>query len=184
MSMPKVGNKLRQLRSRRGLGVRELAVRAGISHSTISLIERNRMSPSVDTLAAVLAALGTTISSFFNDLENDIPYSPFYRAEELTEIGRSERISYRLVGMNFPNRQMILLHERYAVGAKTEGSISHAGEEAGIVIKGAVEVTVDGDVMTLQEGDAYYFDSRRPHAFRNAFDGSSEIVSAITPPTY
>ncbi|MCP9232819.1 cupin domain-containing protein [Mesorhizobium sp. LMG 17147] len=36
----------------------------------------------------------------------------------------------------------------------------------------------------LHPGDGYYFDSRVPHRFRNVHDGESEIVSAITPPTY
>ena len=57
--MPKIGVKLKEMRRRRDLGVRELAVRSGISHSTISLIERDKMSPSIDTLSAVLDALGT-----------------------------------------------------------------------------------------------------------------------------
>jgi transcriptional regulator with XRE-family HTH domain len=182
--VPRVGEKLKQLRTRRGLGMRELAVRSGISHSTISLIERNRMSPSVDTLAAILAALGSTMSSFFNDLDSGIPYSPFYSAADLTEIGRTDRISYRLVGMNYPDRHMLLLQEKYAPGASMEQAITHVGEEAGIVTQGAVEVTVGGESRVLKKGEAYYFNSSKPHQFRNVSDEVSEIISAITPPTY
>ena len=182
--MPAIGEKLRELRTRRGLGLRELAVRSGLSHSAISLIERDRMSPSVDTLAAMLAALGSTMAAFFGDLDSDVPYSPFYAACELAKIGRAERVSYRLVGMNHPNRRMVLLHERYARGAATESVVMHAAEEGGIVTRGAVEVEVDGVSRVLRAGDAYYFDSRKPHRFRNVSDGKSEIVSAITPPTY
>ena len=61
--MPNVGSKLRELRLRRKLGVRELADRSGISHSTISLIERDKISPSLDTLSAVLDASGITLTS-------------------------------------------------------------------------------------------------------------------------
>nr|WP_246591857.1 helix-turn-helix domain-containing protein [Aminobacter anthyllidis] len=43
--MPKIGSKLRELRRRRDLGVRELAIRSGISHSTISLMERDKNQP-------------------------------------------------------------------------------------------------------------------------------------------
>ena len=78
--MPKVGSKLRELRRRRGLGIRELAVRSGISHSAVSLIERDKMSPSVNTLGAVLDALGTTLPGFFSDLHQDLASTPFYRA--------------------------------------------------------------------------------------------------------
>jgi len=184
IGVPRIGEKLRELRGRRGLGMRELALRSGVSHSAISLIERDRMSPSVDTLAAILAALGSTMAALFGDLDSGLPYSPFYTAAELTEIGRADRVSYRLVGMNHPNRHMLLLQERYAPGATTDSAVAHAAEEAGIVTMGAVEVTVGGQARVLREGDAYYFDSRKPHRFRNMSDGVSEIISAVTPPTY
>ena len=60
--MAKLGARLRELRRRRDLGLRELAARSGVSHSAISLIERDRMSPTVDTLGAILDALGATLS--------------------------------------------------------------------------------------------------------------------------
>lgn len=53
-----------------------------------------------------------------------------------------------------------------------------------MVLSGAVEVTVGNQKRVLGAGDGYYFDSRLPHRFRNVHDGESEIVSAITPPTY
>ncbi len=182
--MPRVGAKLRELRTRRGLGTRELAARSGVSHSGISLIERDRMSPSVDTLGAILGALGLTLSAFFEDLESAIPPRIFYAANELTEIGRADRVSYRLVGMDYPNRRMLLLSEHYAPGAATDQPIAHNAEEAGIVTRGAIEVTVGGQARVLKEGDGYYFDSRQPHLFRNVAEGVSTIVSAVTPPTY
>lgn len=182
--MPMVGAKLRDLRLRRGLGMRELAARSGVSHSAISLIERDRMSPSVDTLGAVLGALGQTVSAFFADLESAVPARVFYPGADLAEIGRADKVSYRLVGMDYPNRRMLLLSERYAPGAATDGLIAHNAEEAGIVTRGAVEVTVGGETRILREGDGYYFDSRLPHRFRNAADGVSAVVSAVTPPTY
>lgn len=53
-----------------------------------------------------------------------------------------------------------------------------------MVLSGAVEVTVGNQKRVLHPGDGYYFDSRLPHRFRNVHDGQSEVVSAITPPTY
>jgi transcriptional regulator with XRE-family HTH domain len=182
--MPKIGAKLRELRRRRDLGVRELATRSGISHSTISLIERDRMSPSVDTLSAVLEALGTTLPGFFSDLQSSLPYTPFYTSQDLVEIGKIDTISYRVIGLDHPNRQLLMLHETYAVGADSGEAFAHAAQEAGMVLSGAVEVTVGGQQKVLGPGDGYYFDSRLPHRFRNVHDAKSEILSAITPPTY
>jgi transcriptional regulator with XRE-family HTH domain len=172
--MPKIGARLRELRRRRNLGVREVALRSGISHSSISLIERDCMSPSVDTLSAILDALGTTLTGFFSDLNSAVPHSPFYEASEWVEIGKAQTISYRMLGMNHPNRQILMLHETYAVGADT-------GET---VLRGAVEVTVGDECRVLKAGDGYYFDSRMPHRFRNVANEPSTVLSAVTPPTY
>ena len=182
--MPQVGLKLKELRGRRQLGIRELALRSGISHSTISLIERDRISPSVETLSAILDALGTTLPGFFASLQTNLSYAPFYAAKDLVEIGKTTSISYRMIGINHPNREMLMLHESYAVGANTGKAFTHAAQEAGMVVKGAVELTVGSQTRVLQEGDGYYFDSRELHRFRNASEQKSEILSAITPPTY
>jgi transcriptional regulator with XRE-family HTH domain len=182
--MPNIGIKLKELRRRRGLPVRELALRSGVSHSSISLIERDQISPSVDTLGAILDALGSTLTGFFSELQSSLPYSPFYPANELVEIGKAEAISYRMIGANHPNREMLMLHETYAVGADSGEAFSHSAQEAGVVIRGAIEIVVGGQSRVLLEGDGYYFDSRLPHRFRNIAEEKSEIVSAITPPTY
>lgn len=182
--MPAIGHGLKELRRRRQLSTRQLAVRSGISHSTISLIERDKLSPSVDTLGAILEAMGSTMSGFFSQLAASAPYSPFYRAEDLPEAGRPASISYRIVGIDHPNRTLLMLHETYAAGSDTGEAISHAAQEAGIVVEGAVEVTVGEEARILATGDAYYFDSQIPHRFRNLSGRPARIVSAITPPTY
>lgn len=182
--MSQIGEHLRELRRRRHLGIRELAMRSGISHSTISLIERDRISPSVDTLGAILDALGTTLTGFFSGIRSAVPSSPFYSARDCIEIGNHDSISYRMLGVNFPNRSLLMLHETYAPGADTGEAFSHHAQEAGFVMSGSVEITVGGERRVLGPGDGYYFDSRSPHRFRNASDEPSQIVSAVTPPTY
>ena len=107
-----------------------------------------------------------------------------FRAGELTEIAGGA-VSYRQVGANLKGRALQMIHERYKPAAQSGAKmLSHQGEEAGLVIKGRLSLEVDGRRYELAAGDAYYFDSRRPHAFRNAGDGELVIVSACTPPTF
>lgn len=60
----------------------------------------------------------------------------------------------------------------------------HEAEEGGVVINGKVQLTVGGKTYVLGPGDAYDFNSRLPHRFRNIGDEVCEIVSACTPPTF
>lgn len=182
--MAKVGKRLRELRIRRRLGMRELAARSGVSHSTLSLIERDMISPSIDTFSAVLDALGYTLPMFFSELASAAPSAPFYAATDLVEIGNSETISCRAVGLGHPNRQLLLLHEFFAAGARTNDNLTHSGQEGGIVISGSIELTVGNETRLLNQGDAYYFDSTKPHHFRNTGRHESQVFSVCTPPTY
>jgi len=65
-----------------------------------------------------------------------------------------------------------------------EGPLTHDGEEGGIVVSGRLEVTVDDERRILDPGDAYYFESRRPHRFRCVGAKACEVISACTPPTF
>ncbi|WP_431026271.1 cupin domain-containing protein [Halomonas sp. H5] len=178
-----VGERLKQLRLARQLSQRELAKRAGVTNSTISLIEQNSVSPSVSSLKKILDALPVSISEFFAG-EGLSQEQVFYRAEELTEIGDGT-LSWKLVGARRPNRSMSIIHEHYPPGADTgEEMLEHEGEEGGVIISGTIELTVGGEVQLLTAGDAYYFDSRQPHRFRNMSDNECVIVSANNPPSF
>jgi mannose-6-phosphate isomerase-like protein (cupin superfamily) len=63
-------------------------------------------------------------------------------------------------------------------------TIRHEAEEAGVVLKGTLELTVDGQTYVLRPGDAYYFDSRRPHRFRNLGTVPVEAISVNGPPSF
>lgn len=178
-----VGLRLRALRLSRGLSQRALAKAAGVTNSTISLIESGQMNPSVGALKRVLKGFPIGIAEFFA-FEATPDDQVFFAAEELKEIGKGG-LSYRQVGGGAPGRSLQILHETYRPGAST-GSVllSHEGEEGGIVIKGRIEITVGDQRKILGPGDAYLFDSRRPHSFRAVGKEECVVISACTPPTF
>lgn len=180
---PDVGQRLRRLRLRLGLSQRELARRAGVSNATVSMIESDRVSPSIGALKQVLAAIDVGIGDFFAAPEAETGRIVF-RAEELTEIAGGA-VSYRQVGADLRGRSLQMLYERYRPGAQSgKQMLSHQGEEAGLVIRGRLGLEVDGRRYELGAGDAYFFDSRKPHAFRNLGESDLIVVSACAPPSF
>lgn len=178
-----VGARLKALRLAHGLSQRELARRAGVSNATVSMIEANRVSPSVSALKQILAGFPVGLAAFFAVEEGEAE-KVVWRASELTEIAGGP-ISYRQVGGDLSGRSLQMMHERYRPGTDSgRPTISHQGEEAGLVIRGLLELEVDGRRWELRAGDAYFFDSRKPHAFRNIGDTDLVIVSACTPPSF
>jgi transcriptional regulator with XRE-family HTH domain len=179
-----IGHRLREIRSQLGLSQRELARRAGVTNGMISLIEQDKTSPSVALLKKVLAGLPMSMGEFFASVDpsNDTPV--FFKAKELPVINNG-RIRFQQVGPHVGGRTLEILVEHYEPGADTgETMLSHEAQEGGVVLRGKVEVIVGQHRQILGPGDAYYFDSRLPHRFRNVGDEPVELISACTPPTF
>ncbi len=181
--MNEIGPKLRTLRQNRGLSQRKLAKQAGVSNATISLIEHGRTDPSMGLLRRILESLDVSFAEFFA-LGPAGAERFFFSRRDLVEIGKG-LISYRQVGGDLANSQLQILHEVYKPGADTgQSMLSHEAEEGGVIIEGRLEVTINNQVQILSSGDAYRFNSRLPHRFRNLGKENCVVVSACTPPNF
>ncbi len=180
-----IGIRLQAVRKHKGLSQRELAKRVGVTNSTISLIEQNKVSPSISSLKKVLDGIPISLADFFTlDLPVDDEDGPFFTPARQPDLG-TNGIHYFLVGNGLAQRQMCILREVMPPGSDTgDCMLAHEGEEGGVVISGQVEITVGEHVRVLGAGEAYYFESRQPHRFRNVGSNEAILVSASTPPTF
>ena len=180
-----VGVRLQSIRKLKGLSQRELAKRAGVTNSTISMIEKNSVSPSISSLKKVLGGIPMSLVEFFSlDLEQDNQTQVVYRANELTDLS-SGAVTMKLIGKAHPNRTITFLDEIYPPGTDTgDEMLNHDGEEAGMLVDGRLELTVGTEVFVLEPGDSYYFESSKPHRFRNPFDVPARLISATTPANF
>ena len=180
-----VGARLKTIRKLKGLSQRELAKRAGVTNSTISMIEKNSVSPSVSSLKKVLGGIPMSLVEFFSlELEPDTQRKVVYRADELLDIGSGE-VTMKLIGKAHPNRALAFLSETYPPGTDTgPDMLNHEGEEAGMVVSRRLELTLSGEVFILESGDSYYFESNQPHRFRNPFEQPCQLISATTPANF
>ncbi|MGY9047591.1 MAG: cupin domain-containing protein [Rhodobacterales bacterium] len=181
------------MRNAKGLSQRQLARQAGVTNGLISMIEQGRSSPSIASLKRILDAVPMTFSEFFAD-DGPSVETFVHRAEDLREISlgavldlreaAADLLSLRQVG-DASRHKIQMLHEVYAPGADTGPELyTHPGEEAGIVIEGQIALTVIARTEVLGPGDAYLFESNKPHRFHNNFTKRCVIVSACTPPSF
>lgn len=175
-----VGGRLRALRTLRGISQRELAKRCGVTHSSLSLIEQGKVSPSVSSLKKILDAIPIGVGDFFT-MELESRDQVFYSAAELADVGSGEVI-YKLVGANRESRALSFMIETYPAGSDTgREMIAHQGEEAGVILEGEIETTIGAVTRLLGPGEAYYFDTNVPHRFRNPGGVACRLVSCCTP---
>ena len=188
-----VGARLRQLREQHDLSQRQLAERAAVPHAQISQIERNQVSPSVASLRKILSGIGMTMAQFFEvesaaARKDQVFFAPHELSDLTSKLSAQHGVtphgllSLRQVG-DARRHNLQVLQEVYEPGADTgESMLEHEASEGGIVVSGELEVTVGAQLRILKPGDAYLFDSRQPHRFRNLSEQPCVVISACTPP--
>jgi transcriptional regulator with XRE-family HTH domain len=163
------GRKLQALRSRRGWSLADVAKKSGISMATLSRIENNKLSPTLDIVARLLNGL-------------EIPYHELFIASSttvapgfclVTKRGRGQMIRFEdasfevLSRVNDPSAfYAVVLTIRPRATPETHGLAGHDGEEFLRVLAGVLELHRQGFApCILKEGDSVFFDSGVPHDY-------------------
>ena len=169
----KVGSRLRRERERRGISLRELARRVGVSPSLVSQIELDRVNPSVSTLYALVTELGMTMSDVFGDAVQPGTQVAVQRPVDGVVARRDTRRVInlasgvrweRLTPHNDPDVEF--LYVVYPIGAEScpeDALVTHGGREYGYVSSGTLGVRVGFDEYELGPGASIAFDSSSPH---------------------
>ena len=176
-----VGARLKAVREKAGMSQRELAKRASVTNTTVSLIELEAHAPSLASLHRILAAIPISIADFFA-----IPTSQqnvlFYEAADLAVVTRGAA-DLRVLGSERRDKKLQLFIEHYQPGAGTGNEpLAHAGETAAIVIKGTIEVVVGGEKRIITSGGGYQLFGNQPYRLRNVGKTVAIVACACTPP--
>lgn len=176
-----VGARLKAVREKAGMSQRELAKRASVTNTTVSLIELEAHAPSLASLHRILAAIPISIADFFA-----IPTSQqnvlFYDAADLAVVTRGAA-DLRVLGSERRDKKLQLFIEHYQPGAGTGNEpLAHAGETAAIVIKGTIEVVVGGEKRIITSGGGYQLFGNQPYRLRNVGKTVAIVACACTPP--
>ena len=175
-----VGARLRSLRSERDLSQRALAELAGISPNSVSLIEREEISPSVATLQNLATALRVRVSYFFEtETEQRILQS---KAKDRS-CADSRGVCIQSTGSRIHGQEVEPFLVRLAPHASSgERQVIHAGHEVVYCLKGKLEYLIDGTVYQVEAGDFLLFEADQPHLWRNPFDENAEFILILQTP--
>jgi transcriptional regulator with XRE-family HTH domain len=182
-----VGQRVRELRKAKRMTLKELALASRLSSGYISLIERDLCTPSIKALHDIATALEINISWFFPDPSVEAVGSEAHmivRAENRRVLRFDNGVRDELLCPNLGG-ELELLSCYFEPGASSGDSpYAHESEEAGVVIRGQLDLWVDGTLYQLKQGDSFHFDSRKPHRYTNTGETETHVIWAITPPTY
>jgi len=174
-----IGAHLRALRARKKLSLAQVASSVGISVGFLSALERSQMSGSVGTLRKLARFYKTNILDFFDASEaNRRHVRPAER--KVLETGAGVRMELLAWGNTVMEPHLF----RVAPDSESGDSYAHEGEEFLYILRGELEITLDGQQYRLKAGDSFYFESATPHRWKNPGRSETQILWVNTPPTF
>jgi transcriptional regulator with XRE-family HTH domain len=161
-----VGQLLKQLREERGISMRELSRRSGLSANALSMIERGLTSPSVSTLYRLTDALNVPITALFRQ-DHAQEAIVFRSVSDRTHIPFPFGVWEGLGGEDFIGRMQPFMLTLESGAESGKEKIVHTGHEFVMCLRGRLEYEVEGKFYTLQVGDSLLFAARLAHRWRN-----------------
>ncbi len=172
MQSSQIGEKIGNLRKKRGLSVAEVAEKTGISTTELQEIENQEASPPLGHIILLAKTLKVAVGDLFGD-SADSPFCLVRHEEQATVPrfssagGKSGGYSYKSLGSQKQNRHM----EPFLVTLNPTDTAAlqpnqHDGEEILFVLEGKVEIRLGEHTDLLKPGDSIYFDSSLPHVVR------------------
>lgn len=173
-----LGQRVRNLRKRRGMTLTKLGKETGLSPAFLSNLERDLCSPTIENIQRICTALNIELVKLLDDNNwgKDV-----IRADK-RKIIFEEKDQIRYESINFgPGRLdgLVIVVEPHC---EYEKEWTHPYDEIGFVLKGELIVTLDHQQFSLKEGDSFYIDAMRKHSLSNHTDysASSLWVKQIT----
>ncbi len=173
-----VGQRIRELRTRKGLSLRALAKISELSTNAISLIERGENSPTVSSLHSLATALEVPITAFFEQ-HGDGLIVHFRKGDR--PVSETAGVKMENLGSGLPDQQLEPFLMTIEPGSSSGSQITHSGEELVYVLKGTLICLIDKQEFQLDEGDSLLFLATQPHIYRNQTPVAAQIVIVFQP---
>lgn len=176
------GARLRERRRELDMTLEDVAQAIGLTPSFVSDVERDKASPSVNSLLALCEVLGLTVGSLFDGSDTAVVRRDNRRPIKFGGRG----VEDYLLSPNSQTRFQAILSELRPSAAGSEELYSLRADEVFVmVMDGEVTIDLNGEETQLQQGDCMTYDPRILHTFRNpSSTRKATALFVITPPPY
>ena len=161
-----VGTRLKELREARGVSMRALATKSGLSANALSMIERGKTSPSVSTLYKLADALGVSITAFFG-VGDEKQQVIFLKSDERTRIPFVRGVFEGLGGEKFVGRVEPFVLTLESGANSGLHAMAHSGHEFVFCLRGELEYAVEKNIYLITPGDSLLFAAHLRHKWKN-----------------
>ena len=175
----RIGARLKAARQARRKTIAEVAAESGLTKGFVSKLERDQASASVASLMRLCQALGISAGALFHAPDGQVVRHDAYPAINFGGVGMTE---YLLTPHGERRVQAILSDISPGGGSGDEPYGLPADVEFVFVLAGRLRVTLRGEDVLLDAGDAFTFPPRAEHTFRNvSADRPTRVLWVFSP---
>ena len=174
---PDVGKILERVRTQRGMTVRELADKSGLSASFIRAVERGDSDIAIGRLAKLASVFHYDLGSFLG-FTAQLTRPTFVAASERKRVNRGKGVDYEV--LHLPALDLDLVDVRLTPGASFKNELSHEGIDVVYVTKGQLVLEVNHIDYPMTEGECCVFAAGFPHRLRNDSKTAAAALSITT----
>ena len=176
----KIGAKIKELRTRNGLTLEELASRSELTKGFLSQLERDLTSPSISTLEDILEALGTNLSEFFQST----PEQQIIFGKNDFFVDERDEHTVEWIVPNAQKNEMEPIRNTIHPGCTSFIMKANEGQEFGYVLNGQVELIIGKKVYSMKAKETFYLNGARSHFIRNKGKKDAVLLWIATPPMF
>jgi len=177
-----LGARIRSFREDRGMKLKELADRAGLSDAFVSRLERGQVSSSVANLIQIAQVLEVGVSELFASAPDQMrSHVTVHRLEDDAETQNIPSTGYRwrLFAGGMPNDDLEVFHLVFPKRNRMDLMVSHPGQEYCYVIAGRIRFYVGAETFDLLPGEGIFLNSELPHRADNVGDDEARILMVV-----
>jgi DNA-binding transcriptional MerR regulator/uncharacterized cupin superfamily protein len=174
-----IGPRFRKLRLQRGESLASVANAVGVSIGFLSNLERSQSGASIGIMRKLAQYYGLNILDLFSPIDGT---GPLVRPGDRKSLEGGPGVHMELLASGKITMEPHMF--RVAPGAGSGESYSHEGEEFLYLVRGRLNMVLDGEKFQLRAGDSFYFSSKTQHSWCNPGKSDTIILWINTPPTF
>jgi len=179
-----IGKKIKALRKEQGMSLSVLSEESGVQIATLSRMENNKMTGTLESHILIAKALGVDVTKLYSDIIKEDSRVDIQKEPSSSDVFvHSNKSSYEILTTKVLSKKMMPILLKVEPGGQTSPEENKVGTEKFVyILEGKAEVTIGDETYSLSKGNTLYFDASLKHFFLNSNKSTAKLLCVITPP--
>lgn len=181
----KIGSKISSLRKSKKMTLQQLSDASGVALATLSRMENNKMTGTLESHMSIAKSLGASLSEFYSDIGSEEKNVDLKTKGISADVFvHSDKSSYEMLTKNVLSKKMMPILLKIEPSGKTNPEeASFETEKFIFVLEGELIVVISDKEYKIKEPESLYFKADQSHYFKNNGKVEARALCVITPPS-